>query len=76
MHCRGRKPTNNWVDGSSPKSRTYPVAIAAVASQAKVAEDLEDDEDEDGVKKAAVTAPTKPKKGKAALPLKRDRVYV
>ncbi|KAG5565165.1 hypothetical protein RHGRI_001156 [Rhododendron griersonianum] len=76
LHCRGRKPTNNWVDGSSPKSRTYPVAIAAVASQAKVAKDLEqdeDDEDEDGVKKAAVTGSTKPKKGKAALPLKRDR---
>lgn len=74
LRCRGRKPTSNWIDGSSSKSGTYPVVVAAVASEAKVAQDLELEEDEDGVNRGAFTAPTKPKKGKAALPLKRDRV--
>lgn len=54
-----------WVDGDS-KSHL----LAAVAAEAEVAEIDGESESE-----AAIVAPqSKPKKGKAALPLKRDRV--
>ncbi|KAH7850554.1 hypothetical protein Vadar_034777 [Vaccinium darrowii] len=82
LHCRGRRKPTKWIDVSSPpKSWSYPVAAAAVASEAEVAVDVkqkvderdEDEDEEGGVKRGAFTPPTKPKKGKAALPLKRDR---
>uniref|UniRef100_A0A5B6ZPG2 Ribosomal protein n=1 Tax=Davidia involucrata TaxID=16924 RepID=A0A5B6ZPG2_DAVIN len=72
LQCRERKSCN-WLDVSSPKSGSYPVVVAALAAEVEVAEDVEEQEGvvEGGV--ASSTPPTKPKKGKAALPLKRDR---
>jgi large subunit ribosomal protein L1 len=56
----------------------YPVVVAAVAAEAEVAEAVEGKEGEEGFDGPAPVARTvvvtKPKKGKAALPLKRDRV--
>lgn len=49
-------------------------AEVAVDVKQKVDERDEDEDEEGGVKRGAFTPPTKPKKGKAALPLKRDRV--
>ena len=60
LHC-GERKSQNW---------NYPGAVASFA--AELEEDEEDYEDER--KGAAYTPPTKPKTGKAALPLKRDRV--
>ncbi|GMY22550.1 50S ribosomal protein L1, chloroplastic [Fagus crenata] len=55
----------------------YPVVVAAVAAEAEVAEAVEGKEGEEGFDGPAPVARTvvvtKPKKGKAALPLKRDR---
>ncbi|CAK9152293.1 unnamed protein product [Ilex paraguariensis] len=73
LQCRGRKSIN-WVDVSLAKSESCPVIVAALAAEAEVAVALEDEDEvvvEGGV---ASTPPTKPKKGKAALPLKRDRM--
>ncbi|KAL6981137.1 hypothetical protein U1Q18_022766 [Sarracenia purpurea var. burkii] len=67
LNCRGRRKSNNLIDSSSPpKPGSYPVVAAALAAEAEIEEDVEQE-------KAVVTPPTKPKKGKAALPLKRDR---
>lgn len=53
------------------------VAAAAVAAEvAEVAEDVEEKEGVDGSSAVGTVTVTKPKKGKAALPLKRDRVCV
>ncbi|MCL7028748.1 hypothetical protein MKW94_024143 [Papaver nudicaule] len=57
-------------------SKLLPFVVSAVAeTDAELAvEDVDEDEDAEGTPKAAVTLPpSKPKKGKAALPLKRDR---
>lgn len=51
------------------------LVVAAVAAEAEVVEDVEEKEGaEVATGSVTVTAPKKPKKGKAALPLKRDRV--
>ncbi|XP_059651903.1 large ribosomal subunit protein uL1c [Cornus florida] len=71
LQCRERKSCN-WVDVSSPKYGSYPVVVAALAAEAELAEAVEEEEG-DLVGGVASTPPTKPKKGKAALPLKRDR---
>lgn len=56
------------------------VVVAAVAAEvAEVAEDVEEKagvEGVDGSSAVGTVTVTKPKKGKAALPLKRDRVCV
>ncbi|EEF44578.1 50S ribosomal protein L1, chloroplastic [Ricinus communis] len=49
------------------------VVAAALAAEAEVADDVEEREEGGDVATATVAAPSKPKKGKAALPLKRDR---
>ncbi|CAL5380185.1 unnamed protein product [Camellia sinensis] len=50
------------------------VVVATLAAEAEVAEETE--QLQEGVMESGVVvAPTKPKKGKAALPLKSDRVY-
>lgn len=52
-----------------------PLVVAAMAAEAEVAEDVEQEGEESGEGAVAVVIPpSKPKKGKAALPLKRDRV--
>ncbi|CAK9152297.1 unnamed protein product [Ilex paraguariensis] len=66
----GRKSIN-WVDVSLAKSGSCTVVVAA---ETEVAEALQDEDDVVGEGGVASTPPTKPKKGKAALPLKRDRV--
>ncbi|KAM7509042.1 hypothetical protein LguiA_019495 [Lonicera macranthoides] len=72
LNCRERK-SSNWLHGYG-SSCSY--VVAAVATEAEVEEDVEEEE-EDGVEKkggvALDTTTKKPKKGKAALPLKRDR---
>lgn len=45
-----------------------------MAAEAEVAEAVDENEETADGATATVTAPPKPKKGKAALPLKRDRV--
>ncbi|KAK6804042.1 hypothetical protein RDI58_001826 [Solanum bulbocastanum] len=51
-----------------------PLVVAAMAAEAEVAEDVEQEGEEGGEGAVAVLIPpSKPKKGKAALPLKRDR---
>lgn len=52
------------------------VVVAAAAVAAEVAEDVEEKEGVDGSSAVGTVTVTKPKKGKAALPLKRDRVCV
>jgi len=71
-----------WADATSKQhsnSCSLRVVVSAISAQAEVAESAEDeDEDEDGSGGVA-TAPqpqTKPKKGKAALPSRKDRVYL
>lgn len=76
LRSRERK-LSKWVDGSLHRE-AEPVkdllVVAAVAAEPEVAEAVEEREGEEGATgSVAVTAP-KPKKGKAALPLKRDRV--
>ncbi|XAR54386.1 hypothetical protein NMG60_11029489 [Bertholletia excelsa] len=68
LNRRDRK-SSNWVDVSSAS----PVLVAALAAEAEVAEAVEQEEAVAEGEAAGVTPPTKPKKGKAALPLKRDR---
>lgn len=52
-----------------------PLVVAAMAAEAEVEEDVEQEGEEGGEGAVAVLIPpSKPKKGKAALPLKRDRV--
>ncbi|KAK9157272.1 hypothetical protein Scep_003846 [Stephania cephalantha] len=53
---------------SSSSSSSFVRRFAALAAEPQVAS-----EDVEGGEKGAVAAPAKPKKGKAALPLKRDR---
>lgn len=49
------------------------IVAAALVAEPELAEDVSEQQEEDGGG-AAVAVATKPKKGKAALPLKRDRV--
>ncbi|KAG4992403.1 hypothetical protein AAZX31_09G207400 [Glycine max] len=59
-----------------PKSRTCHALVAALSAEVQVPETFDDTEEDDGAdgSTATNTVPTtKPKKGKAALPLKRDR---
>lgn len=49
--------------------------VSALAAEAEVTEEASEQQQEDGGG-GAVAVATKPKKGKAALPLKRDRVCV
>ncbi|XP_061353187.1 large ribosomal subunit protein uL1c [Gastrolobium bilobum] len=72
-----------WVHVSfhtEPKSRSCHAIVSALAAEVEVAETVEEKEDgvDDGgdgsTATNTVTVPTKPKKGKAALPLKRDRM--
>ncbi|GAB4828057.1 ribosomal protein L1 [Ancistrocladus abbreviatus] len=63
-----------WVDGTLQNDAKFRVVVAALAAEAEVDEGLvEEGEEESGGGGVAVAAPPKPKKGKAALPLKRDR---
>ncbi|KAK9282726.1 hypothetical protein L1049_010946 [Liquidambar formosana] len=73
LQRRDRK-LSSWVDVSSPreaKSGSYHVVVAALATETEVDESVEEKEAVEGA--AVVVIPPKPKKGKAALPLKRDR---
>lgn len=49
-----------------------PLVVAAMAAEAEVEDAVEQEGEEGAV--AVLIPPSKPKKGKAALPLKRDRV--
>ncbi|XP_010269778.1 PREDICTED: 50S ribosomal protein L1, chloroplastic-like [Nelumbo nucifera] len=73
LHSRGRKSCN-WVQVTSWREAKFESSIfvaAALAAEAEVAEDVTQEAVEGSA--AAAASPTKPKKGKAALPLKRDR---
>ncbi|KAI3890316.1 hypothetical protein MKX03_028871 [Papaver bracteatum] len=77
-----RKASCNWIQNPCSiirqgKTSSNFVAAAVAEADAELAEDNvneEEEEDVEGSPKVAVSAtPSKPKKGKAALPLKRDR---
>ncbi|KAI3924212.1 hypothetical protein MKW98_032413 [Papaver atlanticum] len=76
-----RKTSCNWIQNPcsiirQAKTSSNFVAAAVAEADAELAEDNVEEEEEDveGSPKFAVSAtPSKPKKGKAALPLKRDR---
>lgn len=55
-----------------PNSRSSHAVVAALAAEVQVPETVDDTED--GADDSAAATTAKPKKGKAALPLKRDRV--
>ncbi|XP_065871662.1 large ribosomal subunit protein uL1c isoform X2 [Euphorbia lathyris] len=67
----GERKSSNCINLFTLKHRTCSLVVAAaasaLASQPEVAEDVEERE------ATATVTPLKPKKGKAALPLKRDR---
>ncbi|CAN1316650.1 50S ribosomal protein L1, chloroplastic [Linum perenne] len=67
-----------WFNFESRRDAKFGAFRAVVSAEAELAEDEDEDEDDEGKKSGAVAtanlAPTKPKTGKAALPLKRDRV--
>ncbi|XP_011047354.1 PREDICTED: 50S ribosomal protein L1, chloroplastic-like [Populus euphratica] len=72
------RKSSNWVKfyaQTEAKSRPCRVVVAAaLAAEAEVGEEVEETEGEEvGGVATATVIPTKPKKGKAALPLKRDR---
>ena len=71
-----RKASLNFYSQREPKLGTCSliVAASALAAEADVAEDVEGGEGGGDGATATAVAPPKPKKGKAALPLKRDRV--
>ncbi|KAK2637006.1 hypothetical protein Ddye_031798 [Dipteronia dyeriana] len=80
--CRGERRAAKWVDDLSTQREArsgfycnhMAVSAAAMAAEAELAEDEDVEETEGAVAVATAPAvPTKPKKGKAALPLKRDR---
>ncbi|KAJ0094934.1 hypothetical protein Patl1_17128 [Pistacia atlantica] len=83
LSCRGERKTSQWVDFGALKeikngAFNGHVVVAAVAAEAEVATDDVEAAEGGGadVATATTTTPpptTKPKKGKAALPLKRDR---
>ncbi|KAI3518838.1 hypothetical protein L1887_07677 [Cichorium endivia] len=54
-------------------SKNSPFLVSAVAAEADLGEVVDEDVEGGGVATAAPPSPSKPKKGKAALPLKRDR---
>lgn len=62
-----------WVQISS-KPDPCRVAVSALATETDVVEDVEATGGEAAVATTTTAPPPKPKKGKAALPLKRDRV--
>ncbi|KAB1224968.1 50S ribosomal protein L1, chloroplastic [Morella rubra] len=71
---------SKWTDvnlkreGKSGGSYYTHVVVSAVAAEAEVAEAVEEKEGGEGVPGSGTVTVPKPKKGKAALPLKRDRV--
>ncbi|OMO69720.1 Ribosomal protein L1 [Corchorus capsularis] len=69
---RDRKSGLKWAN-LSPHRHSKHAVVAAVAAEADLAEATEEKEGLAEGATATVTAPPKPKKGKAALPLKRDR---
>ena len=68
---RDRKSGLKWAN-LCPQRDSKHVVVAAVAAEAEVVEEKEGVAE--GATATTATAPPKPKKGKAALPLKRDRV--
>ncbi|KVI08429.1 Ribosomal protein L1 [Cynara cardunculus var. scolymus] len=54
-------------------SKNSPFLVSAVSAEAELDEDVDEEVEGGGVATAAPPSSTKPKKGKAALPLKRDR---
>ncbi|KAI3905577.1 hypothetical protein MKX01_036486 [Papaver californicum] len=74
-----RKTSCNWTQNSCSiirqgKTSSNFVAAAVAEADAELAEDDVNEEGVEGTPKVSVSAPpSKPKKGKAALPLKRDR---
>ncbi|KAL9296087.1 hypothetical protein ACSQ67_021983 [Phaseolus vulgaris] len=72
------KPSSKWVHFTfqrDPKSRTSHALVAALAAEVELPETVDDTAEgveESGPVDTLTTA--KPKKGKAALPLKRDRI--
>lgn len=80
LNYSGERKLSKWVNLYTQKKAKFGtcsvVVAAALAAEAEVAE-VEDVEEKAGsdAATATVTQP-KPKKGKAALPVKRDRVCV
>ncbi|XWS45753.1 hypothetical protein CRYUN_Cryun14cG0006500 [Craigia yunnanensis] len=70
---RDRKSGLKWAN-LYPQRDSKHVVVASVAAEAEVAEAAEEKEGVVETATATATAPSKPKKGKAALPLKRDRI--
>ncbi|XP_044492804.1 50S ribosomal protein L1, chloroplastic-like [Mangifera indica] len=81
LNCGGERKTSQWIDFGALKeikngAFNGHVVVAAVAAEAEVATDDVETTEGGGADVASATVtttPTKPKKGKAALPLKRDR---
>lgn len=66
------RPTSNFVNFGYSKNSQF--VVSAFAAEAEVGEDVDENGGNGGVATMAPPSPTKPKKGKAALPLKSDRV--
>ncbi|XP_015881826.3 large ribosomal subunit protein uL1c isoform X2 [Ziziphus jujuba] len=72
----GERKVSKWVDGNlqrEAKPVKDLVVVAAVAAEAEVVEAVEEQEGGEGATGSVTVTAPKPKKGKAALPLKRDR---
>ncbi|XP_015952975.1 50S ribosomal protein L1, chloroplastic isoform X1 [Arachis duranensis] len=75
------KPPTRWLHVTFHRE-PFSAVVAALAAEVEVAETVDDTDEVDGAQASdgsATATPvttTKPKKGKAALPLKRDRVNV
>lgn len=84
LSVRGERKASKWVDVYTLRETkncfcSHVVVASAVAAEAEVGTENVEETEGDDLATAAATATTvvtKPKKGKAALPLKRDRVRV
>ncbi|XP_039003455.1 LOW QUALITY PROTEIN: 50S ribosomal protein L1, chloroplastic-like [Hibiscus syriacus] len=67
------KPNSAHTRNNGYLHHTFILVVAAAEAEVAKAADEEDAAADGGSATATITAPSKPKKGKAALPLKRDR---
>lgn len=77
----GESRASKWIDFYALRENKNgffgQVVVSAVAAGAEATtEDVEETDGGSAVSNATATVATKPKKGKAALPLKRDRVWI